>query len=40
MGFVIPIMFVLGAVFAALWVGALVLGGRIDATQQATASDH
>lgn len=37
LGFVISTMFILGGVFAALWVGALVLGGRIDAAQRAAA---
>ena len=30
LGFVIPVMFALGAVFLALYAGAYVLGGRID----------
>jgi hypothetical protein len=30
LGFVVPLMFFLGVVFAALWVGAYVLGARID----------
>jgi hypothetical protein len=30
LGFVVPLMFFLGVVFAALWTGAYVLGGRID----------
>ena len=30
LGFVVPLMFFLGVVFAALWAGAYVLGGRID----------
>ncbi len=29
-GFVVPMMFVMGAVFVVLWVVALRLGGRID----------
>ncbi|GCD21871.1 DUF4233 domain-containing protein [Cellulomonas algicola] len=29
-GFVIPMMFVVGAVFAAMWVFSLRVGGRID----------
>ncbi|MDC7121568.1 DUF4233 domain-containing protein [Cellulomonas fimi] len=29
-GFVVPMMFVVGAVFAALWVFSLRVGGRID----------
>ncbi len=32
-GFVVPTMFFLGALFAGLWVLALVLGRRIDAVQ-------
>jgi len=40
LGFVVPIMFVLGAVFAALWVVAVVLGRRVDAAKAArTAPD-
>ncbi|MPZ61409.1 MAG: DUF4233 domain-containing protein [Propionibacteriales bacterium] len=30
MGFIVPMMFVLGAVFAALWAVALVFGQRIE----------
>lgn len=30
LGFVIPMMFFLGAVFAALWAGAFFLGAKID----------
>ena len=30
LGFVVPLMFFLGAVFAALWAAAYVLGARID----------
>ncbi len=30
LGFVIPMMFLLGVVFAALWAGAFFLGARID----------
>lgn len=30
LGSVVPLMFLLGAVFAALWVAALVLGHRIE----------
>ena len=30
LGFVVPLMFFLGVVFAALWTGAYLLGGRID----------
>ncbi|HET6628018.1 MAG TPA: DUF4233 domain-containing protein [Nocardioidaceae bacterium] len=31
LGVVIPMMFFLGVIFAALWAGAYFLGGRIDA---------
>jgi hypothetical protein len=30
LGFVVPMMFFLGVVFAALWVGAYVVGTKID----------
>lgn len=30
LGFVVPIMFVLGTVFGGLWVAAVVLGRRVD----------
>jgi uncharacterized membrane protein YciS (DUF1049 family) len=30
LGFVVPIMFLLGAIFAALWAGAFFLGAKID----------
>ena len=30
LGFVVPVMFVLGAVFAALWAGADLLGRKIE----------
>lgn len=40
LGFLLPMMFVLGAIFAALWVGALVLGGRIDAAQRAAVGGN
>lgn len=32
-GFVVPVMFFLGALFAGLWVMAMVLGRRIEAIQ-------
>jgi Protein of unknown function (DUF4233) len=32
LGFLTPVMFFLGAVFAGLWVLAIVLGRRVDAT--------
>lgn len=35
LGFVVPIMFVLGGIFAALWVAAVVLGRRVDALKAA-----
>ena len=41
LGFVVPVMFVLGAVFAALWVAAIALGRRVEqakATRPAAAS--
>ncbi|HET7327670.1 MAG TPA: DUF4233 domain-containing protein [Nocardioidaceae bacterium] len=31
LGFVVPVMFVLGSIFAALWVAAVLLGRRVDA---------
>ncbi len=30
LGFVVPVMFVLGGVFLALWAGAVLLGAKID----------
>jgi hypothetical protein len=38
LGFVIPAMFLLGVVFAALWATAVVLGQRIDCEKAARAS--
>ena len=38
LGFVIPAMFVLGVVFAALWATAVVLGKRIDREKAARAA--
>lgn len=35
LGFVVPVMFVLGLAFAAFWVAAIVLGRRIEAAKQA-----
>jgi hypothetical protein len=35
LGFVVPVMFVLGLAFAAFWVMAIVLGRRIEAAKQA-----
>ena len=37
LGFVIPMMFFLGVIFASLWAGAYFLGGKIDA-EKALAS--
>jgi Protein of unknown function (DUF4233) len=38
LGFVVPVMFLLGSVFAALWVTAVVLGARIDQEKAARSS--
>ena len=35
LGFVVPVMFVLGLTFASFWVAAIVLGRRIEAAKQA-----
>jgi len=35
LGFVVPVMFVLGLAFAAFWVAAIVLGRRIDEAKRA-----
>ncbi|MGH3385894.1 MAG: DUF4233 domain-containing protein [Nocardioidaceae bacterium] len=35
LGFVVPVMFVLGVIFGALWVAAVVLGRRVDAAKAA-----
>ena len=35
LGFVVPVMFVLGLAFAAFWIAAIVLGRRIDAAKAA-----
>lgn len=35
LGLVVPVMFVLGAVFAALWVAAIVLGRRVEEAKAA-----
>ena len=35
LGFVVPVMFVLGLAFASFWVAAIVLGRRIEAAKQA-----
>jgi hypothetical protein len=37
LGFVIPVMFGLGAVFLALWWAAYAVGGRIDAEKAAVS---
>ncbi len=37
LGFVVPVMFVLGLVFGALWTAAYVLGRRIETQQAAYA---
>jgi uncharacterized protein DUF4233 len=37
MGFLLPVMFFLGAVFAGLWVLALVLGRRVEEAKAARA---
>jgi hypothetical protein len=37
LGFVVPVMFVLGLAFAAFWVMAIVLGRRIDDAKRAAA---
>jgi Protein of unknown function (DUF4233) len=37
LGFAVPVMFFLGAVFAALWVMALVLGRRVEEAKAARA---
>ena len=41
-GVMVPMMYVMGVVFAALWVLALVLGGRIDGerAERAAAEDR
>jgi hypothetical protein len=35
LGFVVPVMFVLGLAFASFWVAAIVLGRRIEEAKQA-----
>ncbi|MFI7062786.1 DUF4233 domain-containing protein [Kribbella sp. NPDC050124] len=35
LGFVVPVMFVLGLAFAGFWVAAIVLGRRIEEAKQA-----
>lgn len=38
LGLVVPVMFVLGAIFAALWVAAIVLGRRVEGAKAAGAA--
>jgi len=38
LGFVVPVMFLLGLAFGALWVMAIVLGRRIDEAKRADAT--
>lgn len=38
LGFVVPVMFVLGLAFAAFWVAAIVLGRRIEEAKRAHGS--
>lgn len=38
LGFLVPIMFFIGAMFAALWFGAFFLGRRIEADKAAWAA--
>ncbi|WP_020393069.1 DUF4233 domain-containing protein [Kribbella catacumbae] len=38
LGFVVPVMFVLGLAFAAFWVASIVLGRRIDEAKAAQAN--
>ena len=39
MGFLVPIMFFIGAMFTALWLGAYFLGRRIEADKAAWAAE-
>ena len=39
MGFLIPVMFFVGAMFALLWAGAFFLGRKIEADKAAWAED-
>lgn len=39
-GVIVPAMFFVGGIFAALWVAAMLLGGRIDAERKAWALAH
>lgn len=38
LGFLVPIMFLIGAMFTALWLGAFFLGRRIEADKAAWAA--
>lgn len=38
LGFVVPVMFVLGALFAGLWATALVLGAKVDEAKAARSA--
>ena len=40
LGFFVPIMFVVGGIFAALWVTAYLLGTRIEADRAAWAAEN
>jgi hypothetical protein len=40
LGFVVPIMFFIGAMFAALWAGAYLLGRRIQSDKAKWAADN
>ena len=40
LGFLIPAMFALGAIFGSLWAGAVVLGNRIAADRAAWAAEE
>ncbi|MGH3367107.1 MAG: DUF4233 domain-containing protein [Nocardioidaceae bacterium] len=39
LGFVVPVMFLLGGVFALFWVMALMLGSRVDAVKAQRAAE-
>lgn len=39
LGFLVPVMFFVGAMFAALWTGAFVLGRRIEADKARWAAE-
>ncbi len=40
MGFLVPVMFFIGAMFAALWFGAFFLGRKIEADKAAWAANE